>query len=287
VLLVGLVLLIRAICRDANGTKRTLPPLPPLPKSAATPPPVPQESKPRITTVRVALGPSPWAWTNRSHVMANHKYRFRALGEGKDYAGVTQVINESEQTILLLDFGCYARLMDDATCLLWWEGGSKESRLIEFHIVAFNEMRAIPDPFSAAKEMRERKEFTTPITSTAFLSINPWMAQGEYPLKCSDQFSRFEETLVLADHQSGGNGWDKAYRAIFVFDWVQRKITILPQDWFNDGKYDFGYQWIARVARTTTGSIVGDGIRLGSFELDESGKQVKHWLAQNEFHMIT
>lgn len=31
---------------------------------------------------------------------------------------------------------------------------------------------------------------------------------------------------------------------------------------------------------------IGEGIRLGTFELDDSGRQVKRWLNENPFHMI-
>jgi len=281
-LLVGFALLIRAVYKRSTFGKQERSNLPPIPTKVPKPPP-----QPDISTVRVALGPSPWAWTNRSHVMNDRKYLFRALGEGPDLAGVTQIINESNQALLLLDFGCYARLINDGTCLLWWEGGSKEARVIEFRIFAFPELNPINDPFSAAKEMRKKKDHTTFLPSTSTLSIPAWLTEGIHVLETPDAFLQFEETLVLADHQPGADGWKKACRAIFAFDWVGRKIQVIPQDWFNTGNYDFGYQWIARVARTTDGSIVGDGIRLGSFELDQSGKQVKRWLSQNEFHMIT
>jgi hypothetical protein len=287
-MLVGLAMLISAICKAGYSKKRkSAAILPPIPKTSAQPPPQDRTQQPKISTVRVALGPSPWAWTNRSHVMNGRKYLFRALGEGPDFAGVTQVINESNQTVLLLDFGCYARLMHDGTGLLWWEGGSQEARVIEFRVFAFHELNPIGDPFSEAKEMRKRKDHATSLPLASSFSISAWLTEGIHVLKIPNEFLQFEETLVLADHQPGANGWNKACRAIFVFDWLEKKLRVIPQDWFNQGNYDFGYQWIARVARTTGGSIVGDGIRLGNFELDESGKQVKRWLSQNEFHMIT
>ena len=40
------------------------------------------------------------------------------------------------------------------------------------------------------------------------------------------------------------------------------------------------------MARQSDGKIVGDGIRLGSFELDDSNRQVKKWISKNPFHMI-
>jgi hypothetical protein len=75
-------------------------------------------------------------------------------------------------------------------------------------------------------------------------------------------------------------------RAIFAFDWLHHRVEVLPQDWFNQGNYDFGYQWIIRVARRTDGTIVGDGIRLGSFELDETNRRVKNWVTRDPFYRL-
>lgn len=53
-------------------------------------------------------------------------------------------------------------------------------------------------------------------------------------------------------------------------------VDLHPQDWFNQNlEIDFGYQWITRAARSNnTGRIVGEGIRIGRFELDESNRQL-------------
>ena len=60
---------------------------------------------------------------------------------------------------------------------------------------------------------------------------------------------------------------------------------LLPQKWFNEGNYDFGYQWITRVERNKkTGRIVGEGIRLGNFELDSTSTQIGRWLEQDVFY---
>jgi hypothetical protein len=70
--------------------------------------------------------------------------------------------------------------------------------------------------------------------------------------------------------------------------WIVRPgagtIEVLPQDWFNDRSFDFGYQWITRIARDPqSGQLVGEGIRLRPFALDESGTRIKEWLKVNPF----
>lgn len=109
---------------------------------------------------------------------------------------------------------------------------------------------------------------------------------GTHPIDAPPEWKDFEETLVLADHASGSNGYDVMHRALFIFSWIDSNVTVIPQDWFNNGKYDFGNHWVARIARTESGPLIGEGIRLGTFEFDASGREVKQWLSQNPFHMI-
>jgi len=56
-------------------------------------------------------------------------------------------------------------------------------------------------------------------------------------------------------------------------------INVYPQNWFNRGAYDFGYQWVTRVARDpSTGKIIGDGIRIRPFVLDDTFENIAAWL---------
>ena len=49
------------------------------------------------------------------------------------------------------------------------------------------------------------------------------------------------------------------------------------------GDHEFGFQGVTRVAREPGGRIVGEGIRIDAFVLDESGRRVAGWLATNPF----
>jgi hypothetical protein len=104
--------------------------------------------------------------------------------------------------------------------------------------------------------------------------------EGTHAIAPPAAFDNLPEVLVLADYGSEkSDHFDKMYRAIFACDFKARQVTVLPQRWFNEGRYDFGYQWITRVQREpVTGRIVGEGIRLGYFRLDASGTQLAAWV---------
>ena len=256
-------------------------------KSPSEPPPLPVQTAGNPSRpVRLAVGPSPWAWRDRSHIMGGSRYRFRDLGEEDNLSGVTTVINERDQVILLLDFQIYARFLDDGRVLLWWEDGDKDHKEIAFASFAFSDLKPIEDPIVSAKIMREKKQKNSGLDGISIHRFVCFLDAGPHPIEAPPEWKDFEETLVLADHVSGSNGYDVMHRALFVFNWIDSNVTVIPQDWFNNGKYDFGYQWVARMARTESGTLIGEGIRLGTFELDASGREVKQWLSQNPFHMI-
>lgn len=255
---------------------RSKPPAPPLASSQRS------DLKP----LRLAIGPSPWAFCNRSAVVQGITYRFRdtTLAD-KTLAGMTSLQDASETTLLLLDFGCYARILDDGTVLLWRQSGENEACRIVFDCFHLSSLRPVSDSQTTAAEIRQRKLGTAPLHSPQHWEFSSRLEAGVHGFSLPYDWTRFEETLVLADHDRA-NGYEKMARAIFAFDWRKQQVQVFPQDWFNEGNYDFGYQWITRVARCANGCIVGDGVRLGRFELDETNRRVKNWLTSDPFYMI-
>jgi len=241
---------------------------------------------PDIQILRFPIGPSPWAFTNLSTTAGGAKYRFKETAEGDgELAGLTSLLDAKGATLLIFDFQCYARILDDGTIFLWREAGEKELKRIIFDCFSISSLRSVSNPLATATELREKKLGIAPLPTSQHWEFSSRVEPGVHQLSIPHDWSRFDETLVLADFAES-NYFDMMARAIFAFDWRKRQVEIIPQDWFNNGNYDFGYQWIARVARRTDGSIVGEGIRLGSFELDETHRQVKKWLTQDPFHRL-
>ena len=236
--------------------------------------------------LRLAIGPSPWAFGGRSIVISGVTYRFRETAPGDNkLPGMTSLQDANGTTLVVLGFYCYARILDDGTVLLWRESGEKAERRIIFDCFRLSDLRPVSDPLATASEILEKKLGSAPLPESQHWEFSPRLEAGIHSLSVPHDWSRFEETLVLSDY-ADADGYEKEARAIFVFNWSKRQVEVFPQDWFNTGDYDFGYQWITRVARRSDGSIVGDGIRLGSFELDETNRRVKKWLNQDPFYMI-
>ena len=133
-------------------------------------------------------------------------------------------------------------------------------------------------------ELRQlERESTTPpgvdrlaATSTdpSYLTDFPiWSGEFEAPL-C--QFISNVEILILSDLLPVASGTGTC----MIVRWFPRagRANGYRQHWFNGENFDLGYQWITKVATDpVTGLIVGAGMRLPQFELDESNSSVRRW----------
>jgi len=240
-------------------------------------------SKTPSTPPKGVLGPSPWGFHDRSFVIGDNSYRFTETASGGKLDGLISLQDAKGMTLLVLDFYCYLRILEDGTVMLWREAGEKSARRIVFDNFSLSSLRPLSDPLVTAANMREEKVGLASLPVSQHWELSPYLVAGGHSISIPFDWSRFEETLVLADHADTGNP-DKMARAIFAFNWTERKVEVFPQDWFNNGKYDFGYQWITRVERRSDGSITGQGIRLGRFELDETNRRVKKWVIEDRFY---
>ena len=234
------------------------------------------------SVLRAAIGPSPWAFYNHSVKINNDIFLFKDLFPGdKSYSGLIALYNSKNEILLVQDFYNYARILDDGTTLLWRAAGD-----ISFDCCNITNLCPINNPKEIAQTMREKKISISPIPNSENWTIFPYLQIGvRHRINNNYKWERFEETLVLANYEISTDQ-KKMSRAILVFNWIDREVEVFPQEWFNNGNYDFGYQWITRVARRSDGKIVGDGIRLGSFELDNTNRNIEKWNIQNPFYMI-
>jgi len=103
------------------------------------------------------------------------------------------------------------------------------------------------------------------------------LTAGIHRIQTPPEFHAVDELLMIASRPAANK--DEPSAAVLVLRPKTGEVEVLEQKWFTANRCDVGYQWIARVARDpVTGRIVGDGIRLGKFELSEDGQDVARWL---------
>jgi hypothetical protein len=240
---------------------------------------------PEFEALRGVVGPSPWAAVNRTVTTTRGTFHFIATAPGNgDLAGLTSVQNSEGATLLILDFISYLRVLDNGDALLWRARGEKESRRLLFDVFSLASLAPIADPLAAAALVRANGSDVSPIAGSEHWEMSPFLAAGAHRLSLPHDWSRFTESLVLSGHANVSEPGKRA-DAILAFNWHKHELQIFPQDWLNDGRYEVGYQWLTRAARQPDGAIVGDGIRIGCFELDETNRQIKRWLVHDSFYM--
>jgi hypothetical protein len=225
-------------------------------------------------------GPSPW------HLRDPAMRIFTPEGEwtweffdGPTLGGMSRLQSPLGTTVLLVDFYCYVQPLPDARLLVWFEIGRQDPLRnpgVHFTLIDLRALEALNDSAVIAGEMKEMKQQVRFSGGAAIhCEFTTTLDPGTHSISAPFEFHDLAETLVLADYgipTRSSNHFDQMYRAIFAFDFEAGRVTVMPQRWFNEGNYDFGYQWIARVQRDPrTGRIVGEGVRIPPFRLDETG----------------
>jgi hypothetical protein len=91
------------------------------------------------------------------------------------------------------------------------------------------------------------------------------------------EFREADEIIVPTSYPT--KSADEPAFALYVLYLQAGLLEVLPQKWFTASQYEVGQQWITRAARDPESHrIFGDGIRLGSFLLEDDGCRLERWL---------
>lgn len=240
-------------------------------------------------------GPSPWYLKQSLAAITTDEGKWNwDFYDGANLSGLTRLLSPTGQTVLFLDFNCYVQRLSKGRILIWYEIGRSEKDGYEpprivFTILSLPSLEAFEDHLDAATEFRAtKKRIGYRGGHASVYEFSTTVSEGIYTISPPPDYRELKEQLVLADFgpkEAGSNHYDKMYRSIFALNFEIGEVSVHPQKWFNEGNYDFGYQWITRVQRErSTNQIVGEGIRLGRFRLDSSATNIDTWLHQDIFY---
>lgn len=227
-------------------------------------------------------GPSPWYMKQGLFYRTRKSDYFWKHDESKELSGMTKLINSEGRIVLILDFQCYVQEIIDGKFIIWHEYTQDDKKMtngrIEFKILDVDKLAHINDYEGFAKNMRNRTisigyEGNTGLCSEFSL---PHLSEGKHYITFPDEFTDIVEVFVLADYtDKKSNYFDEMYRAIYSIHFSEGVIEVYPQDWFNKGNLDFGYQWITQITKRKDGKLCGNGIRIAEFLLDDTNIQIK------------
>jgi hypothetical protein len=167
--------------------------------------------------------------------------------------------------------------------LVWYQSKDstpKDASIIadvHFVVLELDRLDVIHDTSRVQQQVREQRlPFTvadSSLESVAPVISIPARSSGDLVITGSLNGLNECDELLFFVHADGTRLWTLKPK--------DGMLTVAPQDWFNKGDFDRGYQWPTRVARDPhSGAIVGDGIRIGTFILDGTHRNVVKWLDQ-------
>ena len=221
-----------------------------------------------------APGPSPWYLQSKGPRLPG--LTWTSAGDARVTAGKTCLMR-GDDVVLLVNMYCYVELFSPGLLVIWRQAQAPSGNTEPVKMWGYQHRNL--EPLSKSIEelcegMQERRLATLAATSPVFECELPTTISEESvsvsvpgPLRVrSEMLLLCQSSAIIPGPQSGhGN------LALMLLNTASGTLQLYPQDWFNDGRVDLGYQWVTRVARDAkTGRIHGDGIRIDPFILDES-----------------
>lgn len=227
-------------------------------------------------------GPTPWhlpKFPNGKSTYRKSTWKNLELKAGEEFR--VGLINERNEFLVLIGFYWYACALTSDLWLLWRQYKpetipSNEPAEVQFHLLDLQALSPITDIEAAlaASDGRRRAGIyynEKPLAERDYLAAFP---PGTTRISGASEFVEAGNVLVLADIGSSAGYEAEVHTAILDFDFPNQLVTSYPQDWFNKGSLDFGYQWISQVWRDEEGRLCGEGVRIGEFRLDSTGQHL-------------
>jgi hypothetical protein len=227
-----------------------------------------------------AIAPAPWYWESFPSIIGEmgNKYTWRFHNSNCGKLGFTYLCQDKQDSVCKMVLNTYTRVFSVPPYYLgvWYK---KDGMYI---IDVFNpeELQDFNIGEVTEESLFSKKNYFTqgqPIETTSFQRIT----EGPQSIKYSSLLEGIDEILIVdsffsIDKQDNS---EEAIYAIFELHPKDDSLRVIPQSWFNSEDFDIGYEWITRVIRVPgTDRIIGDGIRIGAFELTENGQKFNIWL---------
>jgi hypothetical protein len=234
--------------------------------------------------LKAAPGPSPWyvAGDHPAIQTACGPGRWVAAGQDKDTAGKT-FLQAGGKTLAVIAMYNYVLALDASTLVIWTQVPVKKGNTAPVHMAAIDcrQLAPLDNPGQICAGLPLGGAWRVAGGVIAELDI-PTTEIGSQKLEFPSPLAGLDEILILANSSAVNQGdRTRMDECLLIAQPRLGTVEFIPQDWFNDGGFDFDYQWVTRVARDPqTGCVVGDGIRLGTFMLDESCRHIRKWLSR-------
>ncbi len=226
-------------------------------------------------------GPSPWFLQLQRHKVVGSSTWVDLSSRG--FPGLSGLTTPNGELQLILGSSCYVLRLPNHL-LIWHDSEKLPVPSLDLDLVDLRKLQILDGVREAAGAMSEAGEHIYPVPDAAHRhSIPKGLGAGLHAWTPPPWMTTQSELLALV-YGPGHPGPPPAPDLqVWCLRPTEQEIEVIPQTWYNSGPYDHGYQWVTRVARVKGGMIVGEGIRLGVFELDDTGRGIRQWVRYNPF----
>lgn len=214
------------------------------------------------------IGPAPWYWNTFPTITSSvgREYGWKFWGKEGVFAYLVLFYALDDPDNIRLVLNTYARpfCISPSYLGLWFpQDQTIQLRCFDPEALPSFSLIDFPADFKKSTETYYAKE-----RAKAQAEISCQFSEGEHDILLPDEFASIEELLIIA----GYKGEHNVPYALFEVHPKDHKLIVRPQKWFTADRHDIGYEWITRIRRhPESGRLIGDGIRISSFELDEDG----------------
>ena len=215
------------------------------------------------------------------------------------------LVDDANTAYIILKYGCYIKLIGGSQVVIWYYSSDPTTR--EYFVDVFDITDLKPIDLKKAHKVLadEIKPTDHPMSTVSFgyyaefendpisFKIPNNLPQGNNSVALPEKL-QIEDDLILHGYYAvESHNYGKEYNNPFVnplcillLKSKIRQLEVICVDWFNKENWDLYYQWITRVARDDrTRKFVCEGIRIGIFLLDKSGKKLDKWVLKDDFYM--
>jgi hypothetical protein len=198
-----------------------------------------------------------------------------------EYVGVITLNDSKNAYGIFRIYNCIFPSNDGTQICVWSKKRVDQVAANSFRIDLYrlNDLAEIPDLDNRILSINSADEIEYYFDGRPTSSVDVVLDRSDVPFTVtfSDEFKVFDDFIAVVEIENLYDNQSFHGTALLEIMPYRGFAQLHPQDWFNqDGQMDFGYQWITRAARNAaTGRIVGDGIRIGRFELDESDRKLQ------------
>ncbi len=224
-----------------------------------------------------AVGPTPWYWESFAEVRgaSGKHFVWQYHGTAGELAFlVTLHLKGESQPRLALNTYCRAFPVGEHLLGVWCpEGGNLRFVCFDPDSLKKFDFTEIVGWF---KNSSERIYAVTP--PVAEFDISSRLTEGTHAVEIPMEFREIKELLCVANAPLSEEKDAPLYNINVIYPHAGL-VEVLPQRWLTAQNYEAGRAWIARLARDTeTHRIVGDGVQIAAFELEDDGMRLRRWL---------